>query len=330
MTKTGRKRLLSSRICDLELKIPGTHLHELILALHLELERAGLAFKPKTYLSDEWGCPQGVPVIGMPFYLAEPELHKLEGEISGVEAESDAEIMMFLRHEAGHAFNYAYRLHEKAMWRRIFGRFEQEYRESYAARPFSTRYVRHVSGWYAQKHPDEDFAETFAVWLTPGSNWQKAYAGTPALKKLAYVDRIARSHGNKKPLVSGGMLDKPLKEWTMTLDTWYKDVHNHRRNSVKLPAVIDIDLKRLFTHARGKAAEGFLGTRRAEIIRQVNNWTGLDRHVLGALFDELLRRIGLLGLRIETRGEARQRSNFAAFITTLAMNYQTGRHFVES
>lgn len=185
MSDKARSRWLNEKICDLPLDIPGSRLEVLISRLYAELEGAGICFKPQTYLSDEWGCPHGVPNIGIPFYLAEPEFCELENDISGVQAENETEIMMLLRHEAGHAFNYAYRLYEKASWHRTFGKFGQPYREVYKARPFSARYVRHVPGWYAQKHPDEDFAETFAVWLTPGSNWRQVYLEYSRLQKIA-------------------------------------------------------------------------------------------------------------------------------------------------
>jgi hypothetical protein len=164
-----QKEWLGQRICDLSLKIPGTRLEALINELYGELERKGISFKPKTYLSDEWGCPHGVPVIGIPFYLADPELCRLEGQLTDIEAENDEEIMTYLRHESGHAFNYAYRLYTKVAWRKIFGQYSRPYQENYKTFPFSARFVRNVPGWYAQKHADEDFAETFAVWLTPGS-----------------------------------------------------------------------------------------------------------------------------------------------------------------
>jgi len=137
------------------------------------LERAGISFKPKTYLSDEWGCPNGVPVIGIPFYLADVQLARLEGQLTDIEAENEAEVVMYLRHEAGHAFNYAYRLYTKLAWRRLFGSFSRPYKENYRPRPFSVRFVHHIPGWYAQKHPDQDFAETFAVWLAPDSGWRE-------------------------------------------------------------------------------------------------------------------------------------------------------------
>ena len=146
--------------------------------LYRELEAKGLKrFRPPTYLTDEWGCPDEEPIIGIPFYLADPKLARLEKEIDDVE--DDREIRMYLRHEAGHAFNYAYKLYESPEWRERFGPFNRPYRDRYKPVPFDRSFVRHMEGWYAQKHPDEDFAETFAVWLTP------ALALAPALPGLA-------------------------------------------------------------------------------------------------------------------------------------------------
>ncbi len=130
--------------------------------------------------------------------------------------------MMYLRHEAGHAFNYAYRLYRKPEWRQLFGRFSQPYKDDYKPVPFSARFVHHFPGWYAQKHPDDDFAETFAVWLTPNSEWQKRYNDTPALAKLLYVDKMARKYGQQPPVITDGKLDMPVQEMTMTLDKWFK------------------------------------------------------------------------------------------------------------
>src|SRR5512141_1711362 len=206
---TEQSELLSRKISELSLAIPGTRLEALILQLYEELERAGISFRPKTYLSDEWGCPNGVPVIGIPFYLADVQLARLEGQLTDIEAENEAEVVMYLRHEAGHTFNYAYRLYTQPEWRQFFGSFSRPYKENYRPRPFSVRFVHHIPGWYAQKHPDEDFAETFAVWLTPNSRWQERYAHTPALEKLLYVDRVARRYGKKTPEVTSGELDAP-------------------------------------------------------------------------------------------------------------------------
>src|SRR5258705_2139580 len=163
--------LLSKRISSLGLKLEGSPVEASVRKLLKEIERKGIRrFQPGFYLTDEWGCPDGQPVIGIPFYLADPKLARLEREMNDLE--NAREIMMYLRKEPGHAFNYAYRLFATPEWRSRFGPFNRRYRDFYRPVPFSRRYVRHIAGWYAQKHPDEDFAESFAVWLTPRSNWR--------------------------------------------------------------------------------------------------------------------------------------------------------------
>ena len=182
--ETVRYELLNSRICDLGLQIEGSPVEPFVGRLHRELEKKGFDFLPECYLTDSWGCPDGVPIIGIPFYLADKRLLRIEEEQTGV-IENDQFIMMLLRHEAGHAINYAYRVYEDPTWGETFGRFSKPYRDSFRPNPFSRQFVRHIvhhqyGRTYAQKHPDEDFAETFAVWLTPRSNWRRHYRHWPA------------------------------------------------------------------------------------------------------------------------------------------------------
>ena len=104
------REILGRRIDQLGLKMEGSPVEHFVLQLQDEIRRKGLKrFQAVCYLSDEWGCPDQEPIIGIPFYLADPKLAILEKEMNDLE---DARaIMMYLRHEAGHAFNYAYRLY---------------------------------------------------------------------------------------------------------------------------------------------------------------------------------------------------------------------------
>ena len=191
------QEILGKPIRDLGLKLEGSPLERFVHQLYRELDRKGLKkFRPACYLTDEWGCPSGEPIIGIPFYLADPNLARLEKEMNDLE--DSRQIMMYLRHEAGHAINYAYALHKTPEWKQMFGPYRKPYRDAYRPIPFSRSFVRHMEGWYAQKHPDEDFAETFAVWLTPGSRWRQKYKGWPALEKLRYVDRTFRKLGKTR------------------------------------------------------------------------------------------------------------------------------------
>jgi len=182
------KQLLTVPIRELGLSLERSPIAPFVRELYAELYAAGLhRFRPRCYLSDEWGCPSEEPVIGIPFYLGDSRVARLEDAVNDVE--NEREIMMYIRHEAGHAFNYAYELFRGDEWHELFGSFRRPYRDDFPFVPFSKDYVRHIAGWYAQKHPDEDFAETFAVWLDPESNWRERYRGWGAMKKLLYVDR---------------------------------------------------------------------------------------------------------------------------------------------
>ncbi len=328
MPATARGEGLSTKICDLKLSVAGSRLESLVERLYSELEDSNISYRPPTYLSDEWGCPHRVPIIGIPFYLAQKRLALLETRLSGIPAETESEVMHFLRHEAGHAFNYAYRLYRSRTWQKTFGDFSQPYREIYRARPFSARFVRHVPGWYAQKHPDEDFAETFAVWLTPESNWQKGYAGTRALKKLLYVDRTIPTFKGKDPEVSAKSPDRPVEELTMTLASWFAS-RKAAHSNLRLPPIIDLDLRRLFPGGQGRAATPVLQAQKAWLIRLVNNWTGLDRHLLAALLEAALERVRYLRLKIAAEQSETALADFASFLTALAMNSQDTGSFVE-
>ena len=322
------RALLPRRISDLSLTIGGTALEGCIAQLYAELESRGIAFRPKCYLADEWGCPTGVPVIGIPFYLADPELTRIEGELSGIDPEGEPEIMMYLRHEAGHAFDYAYRLYLQPEWRELFGPFFKPYSDGYRPDPFSDRFVRHIPGWYAQKHPDEDAAETFAVWLTPGSNWREIYAGTPALAKLLYIDRVAREYGLQPPLVTEGRAHGPVEELRTTLAEWYDTELERSGDALGLPLLLNADLKRLFPSVEGEPADEALAPYRGRMIREIRYWTGMGLTTVSVLVDDVFDRLQGLGLRLVPGQEAATLVGLSVLITTLTMNYHYTRQFV--
>ena len=329
MLDAEQQAFLSQKISELPLKIEGTAVERLTIQLYQELERAGISIKPRTYLSDEWGCPNRVPMIGIPFYLVDPKLCSLNSQLTGIEVEDNAEMMMTLRHETGHAFNYAYRLYEQAEWRKLFGRFSIPYKEQYEVLPFSARFVRHAPGWYVQRHPDDDFAETFAVWLTPNSDWQKWYIDTPALAKLSYIDKMVKRYGKQPPIVTSGKLDMPIEEMTMTLDAWYKTNKRHHHSGIVLHPILNYDLMRLFPAVEGQPAVDILRANRRQLIRDVHLWTGMKKRTLIALVDELLERVRLLDLKIGTGQTAMLMVGISVFVTTLAMNYLHRGQFVE-
>jgi len=330
-TRTEFQEILAKPIRDLGLKLEGSPLERFVQQLYRELDAKGLhKFRPACYLTDEWGCPSGEPVIGIPFYLSNPDLAKLEREMNDIE---DArEIMMYLRHEAGHAFNYAYRLYNTADWRELFGPFRRAYRDNYRPIPFSRKFVRHMAGWYAQKHPDEDFAETFAVWLTPRSQWRKRYKGWAAMAKLLYVDRVARNVGNVDPIRRRGHTDITVDEMETTVGEFYR---------LSLPEEIpihelalDTDLADIFNispkRRKGvRAASEMLREHRKPIVDKIAYWSGVQRPIIKRLVEAICKRVEELGLRVDVKSEANYLTEFTVYVTALAMNYLTRGRFVQ-
>jgi hypothetical protein len=318
-----RQALLARRISELGLSIRGSLVERLVEQLYAELAERGLALRPPVYLSDEWGCPEGTPIIGVPFYLADPRLAKIEEEVA-VEVEGELDVMRYLRHEAGHAFNYAYRLYDRADWRQTFGPYSRPYRERYRVNPFTRDHVRHILGWYAQKHPDEDFAETFAVWLTPGLDWRAEYAGWGALRKLEYVDRVMREVGGSAPDVPAPTPDDlPVEAMHYTVEEHYREAER----SIPIEDVrhFDGDLRTLFATAddapSGEPASGFIRRHRREIVARIAYWTGESTSVVRAFIDFLAERAEALALRV--RGlDAATLIELTAFGTAVMMNYR--------
>lgn len=325
-----REALLQARIKDLRLHLKGTALERHIHQLYAELETKGISFHPECYLSDQWGCPSGVPVIGLPFYLADPRLHSLEAELGG-EAETEREILMYLRHEAGHAFNYAYRLYDTDEWRKIFGDYSKPYHDDYKPRPFSRKYVVHISGWYAQKHPDEDFAETFAVWLTPGLDWAKRYAGWGAMKKLQYVDEIIKRVGRTPPLVQLAERDLDVEDMEETVLDHYRQRQLEERVELSLREHLDQDLLGLFEppDAAPASAETLVRAERQSLIQSVSQYSGVGSPVVRALVDHLLERAAALRLTIHLDKTREYLTKLTSLVTALAMNYLYTDRFFE-
>lgn len=223
--KLGDAELLEVRFCDLGLSLEHSPLAPLLRRLDDDLERRGIQFRPHCWLGEEWFTPDGVPGFAVPFFLAHPRLRRLERRMLGeVEGGNRNWFMRILRHEAGHAIDNAYRLRRRRSWRETFGPASLPYPDSYRSRPGSRRYVQHLGAWYAQSHPTEDFAETFAVWLKPASRWRSHYAEWPALGKLEFVDALMREVRAEPALVRTRLHIDSLVGDTRTLGEHYKAV----------------------------------------------------------------------------------------------------------
>jgi hypothetical protein len=293
------RELLGTRLCDLPLRLPGSELEARAEVLYDELALRGVGFRPHMWLSTDWFSPDGVPGFAIPFYLAHPRLQALEAQQMG-EAEGGTLrwFRQLTRHEAGHALDSAYRLHERAEWQALFGSFEAPYHRHYQVQPHSRRFVRHLADWYAQSHPAEDFAETLAVWLDPESRWRTRYRGWPALEKLSYVNRLMAEIGEQEPPVRSRRRVEPLSSSTLTLRAYYED--KRRRYRLSRRQAYERDLKRLFRPRRpgenGQQAATYMRRARPEIRKLVANSTGAYQYAIDRVLREMIERSADLDL----------------------------------
>jgi hypothetical protein len=309
--------LLKLRLKDLKVTVEGTWLNRCLRELHDELEQRGLRIRPHAWISDEWFSPDDTPGIAIPFYLAHPRLMQLERKmILDVEGGTVPECMRILRHEAGHAIQHSYQLHRRRRWQELFGLSSTRYPEYYRPNPASRHYVQHLRLWYAQSHPDEDFAETFAVWLRPRSDWRRRYEGWPALKKLHYVDELMAEISTERPRLTRRLRVDPLSKNLRTLGEHYR--LKQERYSLEPPKIYDRDLRRIFSddprHHRSPAATTFIRRHRADIRRMVSKWTGEFQLTLDAVFNDMIERSRELKLRA-VGSERQLRMDFTVLVT---------------
>ena len=324
------ERLLGLRFRDLTLAIEGTELEPRIARLNAELDARGLT-RPHYYLSDEWFTPDGVAGIAIPFYLAHPRLERLElAQMLEVEGGDTAGCMRILRHEAGHAIDNAYDLRRLPARRRLFGRPDVEYPSYYTPKPYSKSFVLHLDHWYAQSHPDEDFAETFAVWLDPASSWESRYEGWPARRKLDYMDRVMREIMGLRPRMRSKREVDPLRRLVKTLGEHYRTKREHY--GLDHPDFYESDLRKLFSdapeYAKRMSAARFVRRIRRDVRATVASFTDSYQYTIDQLLQKIIQRCRDLNLRL-TDDEETARAEFMVFLTVQTMNYlHGGRHRV--
>lgn len=317
------EELLEVRLCDLDLSIRGSELEGRVRRLHEELEARGLRLRPHVWISHEWFSPDGIPGFAVPFYLAHPRLKRLERKMMlEVEGGTRSQCMKLMRHETGHCLSTAYRLHYRKRWREVFGSVSRPYPESYLPRAQTKHYVLHLDWWYAQAHPAEDFAETFAVWLKPKSRWRQDYRGWPALIKLRYVhDTMAKLAGQVPPVRSRRQVET-LRSLRFTLREHYEQ----RRATYgdQSPHIYDRDLRRLFSDEErdraNPAAAVFLRRHRRAIREQVARWTGEYQYTIDRVLRDMTDRSRELRLRLRV-DERQTLADATTLVTVQTMNF---------
>ncbi len=300
------EQLLGMRFCDLKLKIERTPLARRVRRLYRELDKRQISFRPHVWLSEEWFSPDGVPGIAVPFYLAHPRLERLERRMMRtVEGGSAESAMRILRHEAGHAIDTAYRLRRRKSWRQVFGPASLPYPDTYRARPGSRRYVQHLGEWYAQSHPCEDFAETFAVWLKPNSSWRRTYAQWPAFHKLEFVDELLSKVRDSNAPVRNRAVVEPLSDNKRTLADHYR--RKLKRYSIYRRTVTDHLLERMFAserpNAHARRASTFLRAHSTALVSSAMRELDAERYSVEQILRMILERAEKLHLWV--RGSRR-------------------------
>jgi hypothetical protein len=322
--------LLDVRMCDLPITIDGT-LAARIDQLREELAARGLDVPVHFYLADEWFTPDGQVAVAIPFYLAHPRLEKLElAQVFEVEGGPHEQCMRILRHEVGHALDNAYRLRLRQHRRKLFGSPAKPYPEYYLPRPYSKGFVLHLDSWYAQSHPDEDFAETFAVWLTPGSDWRQRYAGWRAIRKLEYMDALMTEIRGTRPRLTSAEEVDPIRKLRRTLRHHYRTKRRHY--GLDYPNFYDRDLRRLFSaddaYADNITAAQFIARNRHTVRRVVAKWTGIYQYTIDQVLEDMIARCQELKFRLAVP-EEQARQEFTVLLTVQTMNHlHSGGHRV--
>jgi hypothetical protein len=325
------EELLDVRFSELGLTIEGSWLEARVAQLYDELAARGITFRPHVWLSSEWFSPDYVPGIAIPFYLAHPRLMRLEkAQMLEVEGGAPEWCMKILRHEAGHALDNAYVLRSRRRRTRLFGRPSTRYPDFYTPKPYSKSFVLHLDSWYGQSHPDEDFAETFAVWLTPDSDWHRRYTGWPARRKLEYVDELMREVAGTKPVERTRRQVEPLHRLRTTLRQHYANKRDHY--GLAHPNFHDRDLRRIFSaapeHAKNPKASRFVHRIRTDVRRLVSEATDTYQYTIDQVIEDMIARADELNLRMRYP-EDRTKLDFVLLVAVQTMNYlHSGRHRV--
>ncbi len=321
--------LLELRLSDLPLQIEGSFLEPCIDQLYLELRQKGLRFRPHFWLSDEWFTPDGVTGSALAFYMAHPRLMALEKtQMLEVEGGTHDWCMRILRHEAGHAIDNAYALRRKKKRQRIFGKSSEPYPDFYSPKPYSRDYVRHLASGYAQSHPDEDFAETVAVWLAPDSGWRKRYSAWPAIKKIEYIDEILTEVATKDPIVTNLDTFGPLSSIHKTLKDHYRD--KKALHQIDFSETYDVDLRRIFRGRSGSRerplAASFLSQIRKELRRSVAKSTGVYQYTIDQVLKDMIYRARKLDLRL-TGPPDKAKAEFTKLLTARTTEHLEQRRY---
>jgi len=329
---TRKMEILTTPVNRLGLELRRSWIKPRIDRLMAQLRRRGIRLRPRFYLGDDWGCVAQTTNIEVAWYDADPLLHELDTEVRGW-AHEPRIVDYLLRHEVGHAFCYAHKLYRIPRFRAVFdveGSFFDTYpaTDNYRPRPWSRDFVNPNRDHYAQKHPDEDFAETFGVWLDPASRWRRTYAKKKgALQKLRFVSDLVAHFGDQPPAVplDPAVTDSPIEGITRTVaEVLDAPLSRYRR---KATGYVDPLLKKIGHVAPKAPASGrapladVIAAHEALIEEMLTHYAQLTEPQAAALLEKLRTRAEALRLTVRLADDERKLMQVLSLAQTLAMRY---------
>ena len=326
--KLSDTELLNLKFSDLELKIEGSRMEPLVDQLYKELAQKKISFEPEIYIAEDWFSFDGVPGIAIPFFVVNERLARLQKKmLLDAEGYTQKEGMKLLRHETGHAIDNAFHLRKSKNRQQLFGLSSTPYPTDYTPQAYSRKYVVHLNLCYAQAHPDEDWAETFAVWLNPKSNWRKKYQKWPALKKLKLVHELMSEIKGLEQFVESCQKPGSILKNRRKLKTFY----NSKTQELGLdkPFYIDPLISRLFSSEpqfkKKKLAAGFIRQERKLIRDMVARWTGQYKYTIDQILSDVIKSCQEKKLRL-TSSERETRLDLVGMLTAHTQSYISSGH----
>jgi len=153
-----------------------------------ELKARSIHFSPAVWCSTEWFSPDGCAGFAYPFYLLDDRFKQIYlNYFYEIEGKDQIEIKKIIRHECAHALDNAFALRKLKKRQSLFGYSSVIYPTSYSPNLTSNNFIHHLGDCYGASHPDEDWAETFAVWLSEVKPVLKSDAARDKYNYLASV-----------------------------------------------------------------------------------------------------------------------------------------------
>lgn len=297
----NQDEILALKLKQLKVDISGSWVEPLIKQVFEELESFGLKWRPHIWVSNEWFCPDGVPGVAIPFYLLSKKLIKMEKENVGfIEGHTDISFLKLFRHEVGHAFDNAFKLRNKHLRQSIFGSSKLEYKKYYSPKKYSTSYVKHLPLNYAQAHPDEDFAETFAFVIS-GKHNKKFNQSLIVRKKINFILQSLDSAKRSRPKLNNKYKFEELNHDQRTLKSYYRQ----RRKDLNITNINTKDFLQSFSDDPSEyQASKYLLARMKEIKSEVAEHVGTRTYHLDEIVKDIYQNLNKKKLYITDENKA--------------------------